>query len=173
MTDLTERRSGAVQPPGPPPPDLADDDLALLLERSAAGDEEAFARLYDTTSRLSFGLAMRILRDESTAEQVTRDAYLHLWSHSVRYDPAEGSAIAWITRLVHRRAVDCARLQRHAPTKGAAAVEHLACLAAPAGDRECLELAYFGARTWCEVARAEHVAPVAAAMHIRDALREV
>lgn len=170
MTDLTERRPAATERP---PTGLSDGDLTLLLQRSAAGDEESFATLYDATARMSFGLAMTIVRDESTAEQVTRDAYLHLWAHSVRYDPVEGSAIAWITQLVHRRAVDCARLRRPVRTKGAAALEHLVCVAPPPGDRECLELAYFGARTWCEVARVEHIAPVVAATHIRDGLREV
>lgn len=169
MTDLTTRRPDASRRPSVP--DTGGDDLIPLLQQAAAGEVEAFAELYDRTSKVCFGLAMRVVRDESAAEEITRDAYLHLWTHSVRYDPAEGSPMAWIAGLVHRRAVEHARF-RMPPSNGVAA-EDQAGAASPVDARECLELAYFEGRTWSEVARAEHIDPVAAAVQIRDGLREL
>src|SRR5437870_2222686 len=43
----------------------------LLIERLAAGDQTAMAALYGATSRLVFGLVVRILNDPADAEEVT------------------------------------------------------------------------------------------------------
>ena len=75
------------------------------LRRSAHGDREAFARVYDRTVARVYGLALRMLRDPVRAQEVTRETYLDAWSQAHRYDPTEGSASAWITGLAHRRAV--------------------------------------------------------------------
>lgn len=170
MTDRSDSPSDPVADSSAEASGGLEGNLALLMERCAAGDEEAFATVYDATSRLCFGLAMRILRDETAAEEVTHDAYLHLWAHSRRYDSAAGSAVAWIAQLVHRRAV--ARL-RLGLTRFAAPQAGDGADAVPARARAAAELAYFGGRTWCEVAREEHIAPDAAAVRIRDGLLEL
>lgn len=85
------------------------DDLSGILERSAEGDEEAFAQLYDATAARAHGLALRVLRDPGLAEEVTQEAYLEVWRLSERYDRARGSVLAWLLTLVHRRAVDRVR----------------------------------------------------------------
>lgn len=84
------------------------DDLADLLERSAQ-DEQAFAALYEATAARAHGLASRVLRDSAMAEEVVQEAYLDVWRLSHRYDRANGSVMAWLLTLVHRRAVDRVR----------------------------------------------------------------
>ena len=39
------------------------DDLGVLLKQSAAGDQGAFAELYDALSPLVFGIVKRVVRD--------------------------------------------------------------------------------------------------------------
>jgi RNA polymerase sigma-70 factor (ECF subfamily) len=75
------------------------------LRRSAHGDREAFARVYDRTVAGVYGLVLRMLRDPVRAQEVVRETYLDAWSQAHRYDPCQGSASAWITGLAHRRAV--------------------------------------------------------------------
>lgn len=89
-------------------PRTATDDgagAAEDLRRSAHGDREAFARVYDRTVAGVYGLVLRMLRDPARAQEVTRETYLDAWSQAHRYDPSQGSAAAWITGLAHRRTV--------------------------------------------------------------------
>jgi len=98
-------------PPGlvPGGGDGASDDLSSLLARSSRGDHTAFAELYDRTSAKVFGMARRVVRDPAQAEEVAQEAYLEIWKQSARFDLMQGSAIAWILTITHRRAVDRVR----------------------------------------------------------------
>lgn len=84
-------------------------NLASLLKLAGRGDETAFAHLYDATSARAYGLAVRVVRDPSQAEEVTQEAFLEIWRTASRYDADRGSAISWVLTLVHRKAVDRVR----------------------------------------------------------------
>ena len=92
-----------------PKRDLTTRDLGELLRRSGRADEGAFAELYDATSARAFGLALRVVRDPSQAEEVTQEAFLEIWRTASRFDPDRGSAVSWILTIVHRKAVDRVR----------------------------------------------------------------
>ena len=66
--------------------------LVVRIRGCAAGDETALALLYDETSALVYGLALRILRDSAAAEEVTIDVYAQAYRQASRYDPTRGSA---------------------------------------------------------------------------------
>jgi RNA polymerase sigma-70 factor (ECF subfamily) len=80
-----------------------------LLRRVARGDEQAFAALYDALSPRVYGLARRVLRDPAQAEEVAQEALIEVWRTASRFDPARGSATAWVLTITHRRAVDRVR----------------------------------------------------------------
>jgi RNA polymerase sigma-70 factor (ECF subfamily) len=80
-----------------------------LLRRVAAGDQDAFARLYDATASRVFGLVKRLLRDHAQSEEVTQEIFLEIWQTAARYDPSKGGAMAWMLTMTHRRAVDRVR----------------------------------------------------------------
>ncbi|KGN41510.1 RNA polymerase sigma factor SigK [Knoellia aerolata DSM 18566] len=84
-------------------------DLVALLTRAARGDEAAFAELYDATASRLHGLVVRVVRDRAQSEEVTQDAYLDIWRHCTRYDPAKGSPLSWMMTIAHRKAVDRVR----------------------------------------------------------------
>src|SRR5689334_25404351 len=75
------------------PAEPASQRLADLLKRSARGDSDAFAELYDATSARVHGLALRVVRDPAQAEEVTQEAFLDIWRTSARFDQQRGSAI--------------------------------------------------------------------------------
>jgi len=80
-----------------------------LLQATARGDENALAELYDLLAPAVFGLAKRVVRDPSRAEEITQDVFLSVWRFATRFDPAKGSARTWVLTLTHRRAVDVVR----------------------------------------------------------------
>ena len=50
--------------------------LADLLDRSARGQEEAFAELYDATSSRIYGVVLKVLRSPDLAAEVTQEVYV-------------------------------------------------------------------------------------------------
>ena len=168
-------------------------DLAELLKLSGRGDEAAFAQLYDATAARAFGLAVRVVRDPSQAEEVAQEAFLEIWRTASRFDQAKGSAVSWILTLVHRKAVDRVRSAEastrrdttyhqgnhkieHDSTAEAAQASMEARRVRQAMDsltevqREALELAYFKGYTHTEVASMLDLPVGTAKTRIRDGL---
>jgi RNA polymerase sigma-70 factor (ECF subfamily) len=90
------------------------------LERMARGDHEALAELYDRHGRLVFSLALRILRDQSDAEDIVQDVFAQAWRQAARYEAGRGNAIAWLLNLTRSRAIDRLRGRRARPDTAAA-----------------------------------------------------
>ncbi len=100
-------------------------DLAEVIRRLARADEAALEALYDETSGLVHGLALRILRDRSAAEEVTIEVYVQAHRQAGRYDPSRGTPSAWLLTLTRSRAIDRLRAEirrrtREEPLEGAA-----------------------------------------------------
>ena len=94
-----------------PVPDWTEKERSwsALVVRVAEGDERALTELYDSTSRIVYGLALRILGDSSNAEDVTLDVYLQVWRTAGTYDPERGRVSSWLITLTRSRAIDALR----------------------------------------------------------------
>jgi RNA polymerase sigma-70 factor (ECF subfamily) len=84
----------------------------MLVRRMAAGDQSAMGEFYDQTSPLVFGLAVRILGDPNTAEEVVLDVYAQVWRQAPGFDSSRGSPSAWLLTLARSRAIDQRRARR-------------------------------------------------------------
>jgi len=104
MTDGHSR--WVSRPPGDPG---GADDLGALVRRAGRGDEAAFDAVYEQIAPTVYGLVLRVLRDPAQAEEVAQEVMLEIWRTASRFDPARGSAQAWVTTIAHRRAVDRVR----------------------------------------------------------------
>lgn len=147
-----------------------------LLVRVARGSEAAFERLYDVVAGPVFGLVRRVVRDTAQSEEVTQEVLVELWRTAARFDPARGSALTWTLTMAHRRAVDRVRsAQARADREHRAGVgsaerefdevsETVATRLEQTQVRRCLStltklqresvmLAYYGGRTYSEVAK--------------------
>jgi RNA polymerase sigma-70 factor (ECF subfamily) len=76
------------------------------VRRIAAGDQSALAALYDTTNRLIYGMALRILGNPADAEEVTLDIYTQVWRNASNFDERRGSVVAWLTTMARSRSID-------------------------------------------------------------------
>jgi RNA polymerase sigma-70 factor (ECF subfamily) len=83
-----------------------------LIERIARGDREAFAQFYDRHAPLVLGLARRILRDETAAEEVLQEVFWQVWQDADQYDSRRGSPEAWLVMRARTRTIDRLRSMR-------------------------------------------------------------
>jgi RNA polymerase sigma-70 factor, ECF subfamily len=65
---------------------------AVLAARLAAGDDHALAEVFDALAHSVYGSAVRVLGDNSAAQDVVQDVFVELWTHPDRYDPAADAA---------------------------------------------------------------------------------
>jgi RNA polymerase sigma-70 factor (ECF subfamily) len=114
--------------------------LVALIRRMAGGDQAALATLYDETCTAVHGLSVRIVRDESIAEDVTIDVYMQAFRDAATYDTARGTPLAWLLALARTRAVEQIRAAG-APAAGAAAPRPPSAPAPMAADPDELTLA--------------------------------
>jgi RNA polymerase sigma-70 factor (ECF subfamily) len=90
-----------------------DQDWAALIKRVADGDQSALTELYDSTSRLVFGLVLRVVGDRATAEEVVLDVYTQVWRQAATYDTKRGAPLAWIMTIARTRGIDRLRSGKH------------------------------------------------------------
>jgi len=90
----TARRAG---------PSETNEDLLVAV---AGGNRESFRRLYDATSPALFPICLRMLRDRESAKEVFQDAFFRIWQKAYLYDPAKGSALAWMVTITRRCGLD-------------------------------------------------------------------
>lgn len=171
-------------------------ELTQLVRGASIGDQAAFAQLYDATAPRVYGLALRILRDPAQAEEIARESYDEVWRTSRSFDPARGSAIAWVLAITHARAAsrvrsDQASTHHEEPVQGAGRPLMLVrpvtthdgrhasvdarrvhdCLAElPRVQRDALELTYFDGCRYSEVGACLGLPQGTAAAQIRDGL---
>lgn len=82
------------------------EELARLLAAAADGDRAAFRRAYDIAGPRLYRASFRILGRRDLAEEALQDAFLNIWDKAATFDPARGSAIAWMATITRRRAID-------------------------------------------------------------------
>ena len=88
----------------------ADDaQLSVWIGAIAEHDERALAALYDATMTRVFGIALRIVRRHTLAEEVLEDTFFQVWRQASRFDPKRGRAITWLLSMARSRAIDCLR----------------------------------------------------------------
>ena len=92
---------------------------ADLTSRVAGGDAEALEELYVRYSQPVFGMSYSMLRDHATAEDVTQEVFVALWTRADRFDPARGEFRHWFLHLAHNRIVDELRRRRRAALRSA------------------------------------------------------
>jgi RNA polymerase sigma-70 factor (ECF subfamily) len=82
--------------------DLSDE---VLLAQICEGSREMLAVLFRRYARLVRGVAYRVLRDVSEADDLLQDIFLLIYRLCGTFDSSKGSARFWILQMTYRRAV--------------------------------------------------------------------
>ncbi|HMD44952.1 MAG TPA: sigma-70 family RNA polymerase sigma factor [Acidimicrobiales bacterium] len=172
------------------PPDEA--LLAGMAQRDDASTV-AFVRRYQ---KRVYGLALSLLGDSGTAEEVAQEAMIRVWRHAPVYDARRGSVTTWVLTITRNLAIDALRMRRAVPTDpddfvalGALSAERapedaaMAAVAAPGvrralaelppEQRRALVLAAVYGRTAAEISEAESIPLGTAKTRIRAAMTKL
>ena len=159
----------------------------------AAGDTGSAAVIVRRYQSHVFGVALAVVGDRSTAEDVAQEAFTRAWRHAGVYDPRRASVSTWLGSITRNVAIDTVRVRRPTPTDPAVLTEVLgmslepdpanaaeasseqvrlrAALARlPEPQRRAVVLAAIGGRTAAEVGELEHIPIGTAKTRIRAAL---
>ena len=88
-------------------------DDGQLLARIQRGDEQAMAVLYDRYSRVVYSVALRVLRDAASAEDVLQEIFMQIWRHPDSFTATRGSFGGWLSVVARNRSIDKLRQRRH------------------------------------------------------------
>jgi RNA polymerase sigma-70 factor (ECF subfamily) len=165
-----------------------------VKRRLVARDHTALTEIYDQFGSYVYGLAARVIGDRRAAEDVTQDVFLSMWERPEAFEPDRGRLRTFLGTLAHRRAIDFVRREearRRRSARDAAAmlpipdVDELAMAIVtaeqvraeverlPAEQREAIELAYFGGRTYRQVADELGIPEGTAKSRMRLGLRRI
>ncbi len=90
---------------------LEDSQILELVQKSQAGDQEAFGALYDYFSDSLYKyIYFRVPNGE--AEDLLETIFLKVWEKIHQYKPDKASFKSWIFRIAHNLVVDFYRLQK-------------------------------------------------------------
>lgn len=96
---------------------------ARLNESFAAGDETALAEAYRQFGPLVHTLALRSLRDNAAADDVTQEVFIRVWRSRTAFDPAKARLPAWIVGITRNVITDAQAASMRETRKVLAAVE--------------------------------------------------
>jgi len=96
---------------------------AGLNESFGAGDETALAEAYRQFAPLVHTLALRSLRDNSAADDVTQEVFIRVWRSRSAFDPAKARLPAWIVGITRNVITDAQAASMRETRKVLAAVE--------------------------------------------------
>ena len=101
------RETGAIN--APPLSTKDDADLLLLVKK---GDEYAMASLFDRYSKVVYSVALRVLRDPASAEDVLQEIFMQIWRNPDGFIATRGSLGGWLAVVARNRSIDALRRKR-------------------------------------------------------------
>ena len=166
---------------------------AALADRLMARDDSALKEVMERYGSIVLGVAQRVVAGRSHAEEVAQDAFIALWRRPGAFDPTRGSLQSFLVGIARNKAIDLVRKEesmrrrtdelmaevKTRPTTTTmdrvhdVAVIQDALSELPPTQRDAIVLAYFGGRTYREVATELGIPEGTAKTRLRDGLTKM
>ncbi|HET7481979.1 MAG TPA: sigma-70 family RNA polymerase sigma factor [Actinomycetota bacterium] len=162
-----------------------------VIDRLMARDPDALREIADEYGSLVYGVARRVLADAGLAEEVAQDVFVALWRRPGAYDPSRGSLGRFLAGVARNKAIDAVRKEESVRRTASALMSEMETASREVSpteqiderrrvsdalarlaetQREALVLAYFGGRTYREVAEELGIPEGTAKTRLRDGL---
>ncbi len=141
---------------------------AMLMSAIRYGDQAAMSQLYDRYSGIVYSVALRVVGDTGTAEDILQEVFIKLWRNPEVFDVNRGSLAGWLAVMARNRAIDAVRKRRPeseitdavpAPDMSGQAERGIVLSKVrsvlggmPAPQRSALEMSFFEGLTHSEIA---------------------
>lgn len=158
--------------------DYATYDDEKLIRLIAQLQTEALDQLYDRYNHPIFSLALMIVGDRPTAEEITLDVFMRVWQKAGSYRADQARVSTWLTHIARHHAIDVLRRRAVRPDQYALSLDEItpavpfpaqdpgelaehslrreriraAIAQLPADQKQALTLAYFGGYTQTQIA---------------------
>ena len=167
---------------------------AELADRLMARDERALREVISAYGGVVHGMARRVVAEPSLAEEVAQDTFLALWRRPGAFDPSRGNLKSFLLGVARNKAIDLVRREEAlkrtkesltsemetTPTATTFTDEldergavHQALSQLSQVQREAIVLAYFGGRTYREVATELDIPEGTAKTRLRDGMSKL
>jgi RNA polymerase sigma-70 factor (ECF subfamily) len=168
-------------------PPLTGDD-AFLLALVQSGDDQAMSALFSRHSRIVYSIALRVLSDPTSADDVVHEIFMQIWRNPDGFFVAKGSLGGWLAVLARNRALDALHRRRPAniiddialtspanftsEAEGNTFMERARKVVQqlPSEERKTLEMAFFDGLKHTEIAEMTGETPDIVKTRIRNAL---
>ncbi|HEX7158060.1 MAG TPA: sigma-70 family RNA polymerase sigma factor [Edaphobacter sp.] len=165
----------------------AEDDAGLWAQ-IRRGDEHAMALVFDRYSKVVYSVALRVLRDPASAEDILQEVFVELWRSPDGFSATRGNLGGWLAVVARNRSIDALRRKRPvepvadmmlaAPYDVADEAERNTMVERARGvlyrlapeQRKTLEMAFFDGLTHEEIAEMTGDGPGTVKIRIRGAL---
>ena len=154
------------------------EEEAGWIQAIANGDRNAFRLLHERYRAILFFTIHKVLGNYEDSEDVLQEVYAKIWSKAHLFDSERGKPLTWATTMARNRAIDRYRSKQRRSSLGeryenqidverdrgyctteqdvidneTSSVLRSAVLELTPGQREAIDLAYFGGLTQNEVA---------------------
>jgi RNA polymerase sigma-70 factor, ECF subfamily len=75
--------------------------------------EAAFSVLYDDYAVVLFGIAFKIVKNKTTAEELLQDVFVKIWKHIDTYDATKGTLFTWMLNITRNTCKDYFRTKKY------------------------------------------------------------
>ena len=149
---------------------------AQLLALIGRGENWALSEIHTRYARLVFSIALKVLNDRASAEEIVQQVFTVVWRQAQHYHLERGKFSAWVSTITRNQCIDELRRRRIRPMTNPGYWESLDQLAGnddpaqdvqaifeearirkalqqiPTQERIVIELAYWGEMTHREIA---------------------
>jgi RNA polymerase sigma-70 factor (ECF subfamily) len=153
---------------------------AQLLALIGRGENWALSEIYARYARLVFSIALKILNEQASAEEIVQQVFTEVWRQARQYRRERGNFSAWLGTITRHQCIDELRRRRVRPIADRGGWESLDRLASnddpaqhvqdtfekarirqaleqiPKQERTVIELAFWGGMSQQEIAQHCH-----------------
>jgi RNA polymerase sigma factor (sigma-70 family) len=87
-------------------------DESELVEMLRRQDRKAFNYLYDNYSDALYGVVLKLVRTEETAQDLLQEIFVKIWKNIVQYDVGKGRLFTWMLNIARNTSIDYLRVNR-------------------------------------------------------------
>jgi RNA polymerase sigma-70 factor (ECF subfamily) len=99
----------ASLPLPPLPPTSLENDDGTLMQKIRQGDEQALSILFNRHSRIVYSVALKILRDTASAEDILQEVFMQIWRTRPSIEVSKIGLGPWLSVVSRNRSITVLR----------------------------------------------------------------